>query len=70
MLIREMIGEPNAQAKGISRSQRLVLQGIMAPSAAFLLELDEGSVDEIIVESERLAFERGWHPPLIRRQPA
>jgi hypothetical protein len=42
----------------------------MAPLAAFLLELDEGSVDEIIVESERLAFERGWHPPLIRRQPA
>jgi hypothetical protein len=70
MLIREMIGEPNAEAKNISRSQKFLLQTIMAPSAAFLLELDEGSVDEIIVDSERLAFERGWHPPLIRRQPA
>src|ERR1700733_4859419 len=70
MLIREMIGEPNAEAKEISRYQRFVLQGIVGPLAAFRLELDEGSVDEIIVDSERLAFERGWHPPLIRRQPA
>jgi hypothetical protein len=67
MLVREMIGEPNAEAKDISRSQRFVLQGMMAPLAAFRLKLDEGSVDEIIVDSERLAFERGWHPPLIRR---
>ena len=70
MLVREMIGEPNAEAKDISRSQRFVLQGMMAPLAAFRLKLDEGSVDEIIVDSERLAFERGWHPALIRRQPA
>jgi hypothetical protein len=70
MLIREMIGEPNVEAKDIPRSQRFVLQGMMAPLAAFLLELDEGSVDEIIVDSERLAFERGWHPSLIRRRPA
>jgi hypothetical protein len=70
MLVREMIGEPNAEAKNISRSQKLLLQTMMAPSAAFILELDGGSVDEIIVDSERLAFERGWHPALIRRQPA
>jgi hypothetical protein len=70
MLIREMIGEPNAGAKEISRSQKFLLQGMMASMAAFRLELDEGSVDEIIVDSERLAFERGWHPPLIRRRPA
>jgi hypothetical protein len=70
MLVREMIGEPNAEAKNISRSQKLLLQTMTAPSAAFILALDGGSVDEIIVDSERLAFERGWHPPLIRRQPA
>jgi hypothetical protein len=70
MLVREMIGEPNAEAKNISRSQKLLLQTMTAPSAAFILELDGGSVDEIIVDSERLAFERGWHPALIRRQPA
>jgi hypothetical protein len=70
MLIREMIGEPNAGEKEIPRSQRFVLLGMMVPLAAFRLKIDEGSVDEIIVDSERLAFERGWHPPLIRRQPA
>jgi hypothetical protein len=68
MLIREAIGEPGAEAKDIPRSQKFVLRGIMAPAAAFRLELNESLVDEIIVDSERLAFERGWHPPLIRRQ--
>lgn len=68
ILIRGAIGEPGAEAKDIPRSQKFVLQGIMAPLAAFLLELDESLVDEIIADSERLAFERGWHPPLIRRQ--
>jgi hypothetical protein len=40
----------------------------MTPLAAFRLELNEDRVDEIIVDSERFAFESGWHPPLIRSQ--
>jgi hypothetical protein len=27
----------------------------------------ETEVDEVIREAERVAFERGWHPPLARR---
>jgi hypothetical protein len=48
MLIREMIGEANADAKGIPRSPRFVLQGMMAPLAAFRLELDEGIIDLVM----------------------
>jgi hypothetical protein len=41
--------------------------------AAFLsvrLGLDGAAVDEILREAERVAFERGWHPPLAPRGSA
>jgi hypothetical protein len=38
----------------------------MAGLASLHLKLDEGAVDEMITDSERLAFERGFKPPLIR----
>ncbi len=66
ILIREAIGEPGVEVKDISPAQKFVLQALMAGLAAFKLELVESIVDEIITDSERLAFERGWKPPLIR----
>jgi hypothetical protein len=65
-LIREAMGEPGIEEKNASPQQKYVLQGMIAGMAALHLELDEGVVDEIITDSERLAFERGWKPPLIR----
>jgi hypothetical protein len=70
MLIREAIGEPDIEVNDISPPQRFVLRGIMIAMAAFQLELDEGTVDGIITDSERLAFECGWKPPLIRDRGA
>jgi hypothetical protein len=65
-LIREAMGEPGVEEKNASPQQKYVLRLMMAGMAALHLELDEGVVDEMITDSERLAFERGWKPPLIR----
>jgi hypothetical protein len=66
MLIREAIEEPGVEVKDIRLAHKFVLEGLMAALAAFQLELSESTVDGIITDSERLAFERGWKPPLIR----
>jgi hypothetical protein len=35
------------------------------------MELDEAAVDGLVREAERVAFERGFHPPLApKRRPA
>jgi hypothetical protein len=44
---------------------------VRAVVAAFLsvrMSLDAAAVDEILREAERVAFERGWHPPLAPRR--
>ena len=64
-LIREAMRKPGADGKNASPQRKFVLRGLMTGLASLHLELDEGVVDEIIVDSERLAFERGWKPPLI-----
>jgi hypothetical protein len=65
-LIREAMGEPGVEETDASPRQKYLLQGLMAGLASLHLKLGEGTVDEMITDSERLAFERGWKPPLIR----
>jgi len=64
-LIREAMGEPGVEENNTPPQQRYLLQVLMAGLASLHLELGESAVDEIITDSERLAFERGWKPPLI-----
>jgi len=67
MLIRNALGESEIEVSKIDSGQRFVLRALAAATAAYILDLDEAAVDEIITDSERIAFERGWKPPLVRR---
>jgi hypothetical protein len=66
MLIRDALGESGVEVGGIIPGQRFLLRSLMAATAAYRLNLDEAAVDEIITDSERISFERGWKPPLVR----
>lgn len=65
-LIRETLGESVPAVGDIDPGQKFVLRFMLAGTAAFVLDLDEAAVDEIITDSERIAFERGWKPPIVR----
>jgi hypothetical protein len=65
-LIREALGIADIDASDIDPGQQFVLTSMIAGTAAMLLDLDEAAVDEIITESERIAFEHGWKPRLVR----
>jgi hypothetical protein len=67
-IIRDSLGESDIEISDISAAQKFRLQITMTPMAAFHLELDEARVDEIIADSELLAFERGWHPLLVKNR--
>lgn len=66
MLIRDALGEAEIEVIDIDPGQKFVLRFMIAGTAAFLLDLDEAAVDEIITDSERIAFARGWKPPVAR----
>lgn len=66
MLIRDALGEAKIDVKGISPGQRFLVRALMAATGAYLLDLNEAAVDEIISDSERNAFEHGCKPPIAR----
>jgi hypothetical protein len=65
-VVREALGETGIDAKGIGPARKFVLRYTTAGLAALRLGLGEDAADEIIVDSERMAFDQGWKPPLIR----
>lgn len=67
-VVREALGETGIDTRGINRARKFVLRGMTAGIGALIIELGEASVDEIIVDSERMAFEQGWKPSLIREK--
>jgi hypothetical protein len=68
-LIREATGEAGLNVNGINAAERYLSQGILAASGVFVMGIvDEAAVNEIIAEGERVAFERGWAPPLARER--
>lgn len=66
MLIREALGTAEVNISDIDPGQKFVLTSMIAGTASMVLDLDETAVNEIITESERLAFEHGWKPRLAR----
>ncbi len=66
-VIRSALGEPAPGFDALTPSDRVVLQGAVASLASINMDVDEASVDELLREAERVAFERGWHPPLAPR---
>lgn len=65
-MIRDALGEPDIDVKNIDPGQQFRLRYLIAVTAISLLESDEAAIDEIITDSERIAFERGWKPPIAR----
>lgn len=54
-------------ADQVPRLDRFRLRMLVVVAAAARLNLDEADVDAALREAERVAFERGFHPPLVRR---
>ena len=65
-IIRDAFRDPDVDYTNVSREEMFLAQGLITSLAVRNLGLGEVAIDEIIVESERLAFEAGWHPPLAR----
>jgi hypothetical protein len=62
-VIRAALGEDTA----ISDLRRLTLlnvRGLVTARICIVLGLGEQEVNQLIVDAERIAFERGWNPPL------
>jgi len=63
-LIRQTLGEPDVVISDISPENRFRIRGATLVYAVKKLALDVDDIRQLILESEQLAFERGWKPPL------
>ena len=63
-LIRSALGETDVVTDDIKPLRKLVIRASVLALARILLDWDEAAIDQRIVEGERVAFERGWNPPL------
>jgi hypothetical protein len=63
-LIRSALGETDVVTDDIKPLQKFVIRISVLGLARILLDWDEATIDQRIVEGERVAFERGWNPPL------
>ena len=63
-VIRSALGETDVVIDDIKPLQKYVIRVSVLIQARLLLDWDEATIDQRIVEGERVAFERGWHPPL------
>jgi hypothetical protein len=68
LVIRSALGETAAGYDALSSGDRFLLQMAVTSLASIRMELDEALVDEVLREAERIAFERGYHPPLVLRR--
>lgn len=63
-VIRAALGEPEVDLSGIPRPMAWGIQIVAMGYAVRVLAMAEPEVDQLLVEAERIAFERGRHPPL------
>jgi hypothetical protein len=63
-LIRSSLGETDVFTDDVKSGQKYEIRISVLGQAKLLLGWDEATVDQRIVEGERVAFERGWNPPL------
>lgn len=62
-LIRDGLGE-DVDISGIGRMKIFTTHGAILGYAIRKLALSEPDIRKLILESERIAFEKGWNPPL------
>jgi hypothetical protein len=63
-VIRSALGNAAGTSFSMSSGDKYLLQGALASLASINMDLGKAEVDELLREAERLAFDRGWHPPL------
>jgi len=66
-LIRSALGGDSEPEATLPRLERFRLQAVVVGLASMKMQLGETEVDAVLRESERVAFERGFHPPLVPR---
>jgi hypothetical protein len=63
-VIRTALGEANVDTSGIKKGERFNTHLIAIALASRRLEFNDKDVDQLIIDAEQVAFDRGWHPPL------
>ena len=66
-VIRSALGEGDVVTDDITAGQQFHMRVAVIALLTFRLRLDEAAIDKLINDSERIAFERGWHPALVAR---
>jgi hypothetical protein len=63
-IIRSALGDKSARSEGITPARKFLTHNLVASFASMKLRLPEADVNQIIVGAEKMAFKRGWKPPL------
>jgi len=63
-VIRAALGEADVVTDGITAGQQFLMRTLVLGLLTARLQLDEAAIDKLIIDSELIALERGWHPPL------
>lgn len=67
-LIRAALGDQDVVINGISTLDGFTAQAAVFVDIALRLGLDEAAIERLIARAEKIAVERGWHPPLAARE--
>ena len=65
-LILLALGEKDADVSGMTPEQKFLIRGMFLAYATARLLFRMAEVDQLITDAEKLAFDRGWNPPLAR----
>lgn len=69
-VIQAAAGDDTRGIEMVARMDRYRLRAVTVALASAQLELSDADVDSVLRAAERVAFERGFHPPMVpRRRP-
>jgi hypothetical protein len=69
-VIHSAAGDDTRGIEMVARIDRYRLRAVTVALASAQLELSDADVDSVLREAERVAFEQGFHPPLVQRRRA
>lgn len=62
-MILAALGDPDIALNRFRKSEMFHAQLAVVAGPCSKLGLQDAAVNQMIIEGERMAFERGWHPP-------
>jgi hypothetical protein len=63
-VIRFALGDTDVTIGDINPGQKYLTRGQIVAFVAAKLRPDKTAADQLIADAEKIAFERGWNPPL------